>query len=264
MLEIDHIYHMDCLEGLKQIADGSVDAIICDLPYGVLNKGNKHTQWDCIIPFAPLWEQYLRVAKENAPIVLFAQGMFTAQLMMSQPELWRYNLIWHKDRATGFLNAAKMPLRCHEDILVFYRKLPIYNPQMEDLNGREPSHPQGYGIHKTTNQCYGNVHRIETYQPRDMSKKFPQSIIKIPKEHNAEQWHPTQKPVDLLRYLIRTFTNRGGGLILDNCMGSGTTAIAAIRENRHYIGFELNKEYYDKANRRIADELIQPSIDFDL
>ena len=176
--------------------------------------------------------------------------MFTAKLMMSNEKLWRYNLVWDKCRVTGFLNANRMPMRCHEDIAVFYKSLPTYNPQMEDLNGREPSHPQGYGIHKTTNRCYGNVHRIETYEPKDKNKKFPQSIVKIPKEHDNEQWHPTQKPVALLRYLVRTYTNEGD-TVLDNCMGSGTTAIACIKEKRHFIGFELNKEYYDKACQRI-------------
>lgn len=256
MIELDRIYNEDCLEGMKRIADGAVDCIITDLPYGVLNGGNKHTQWDCVIPHDKLWEQFLRVAKPNAAIVLFAQGMFAAQLMMSQPDLWRYNLIWHKDRATGFLNASKMPLRCHEGILVFYRSLPTYNAQMEELNGREPSHPQGYGIHKQTNQCYGNIHRIETYEPKDLTKKYPQSIIKCPKEHNDEQFHPTQKPVDLLRYLVLTYTNPND-VVLDATIGSGTTAIACIKEKRHYIGFELNKEYYDKAIRRIKAEQAQ-------
>ena len=256
MIELDTIYNEDCLEGMKRIPDGSVDAIICDLPYGCLNEGNKHTQWDSMIPVEPLWEQYLRVCKHNAAIVLFGQGMFTAKMMVSQPDIWRYNLIWAKDRATGFLNAAKMQLRVHEDIMVFYRKLPTYNAQMEDLNGREPSHSQGYGIHKQTNQCYGNVHRIQQYEPKDPNKKFPQSIIKIAKEHNDEQWHPTQKPVDLLRYLVLTYTNEGD-TVLDNCMGSGTTAIACIKEKRHFIGFELSKEYFDKAVRRIKAEQAQ-------
>jgi len=240
----------DCIERMGQLPDGFVDCIITDLPYGVLNKGNKHTQWDCVIPFEPMWEQFLRVAKRNAAIALFAQGMFTAQLMMSQPKLWRYNLIWHKDRATGFLNAGKMPLRCHEDILLFYRELPTYNAQMEDLNGREPSHAQGYGIHKQTNQCYGNVHRIERYEPRDKNKKFPQSIIKIAKEHNAEQVHPTQKPVKLCEWLIRTYTNEGE-TVLDATMGSGTTGVACVNTGRNFIGIERDEKYYNVAVERI-------------
>lgn len=259
MIELDKIYNEDCLDGMKRIPDGSVDCIICDLPYGVLNNGNGHTKWDQVIPFIPLWAQYERIIKDRGAIVLFGSGMFTSDLMQSNPKLWRYNLVWHKDRATGFLNAGKMPLRCHEDIVVFYKSLPTYNPQMEDLNGREPSHPQGYGIHKKTNRCYGNIHRIETYEPKDRSKKFPQSIVKIPKEHDSNQWHPTQKPVALLQYLVRTYTNEGD-LVLDNCIGSGTTAIACIREKRHFIGFELNKEYYDKACERIRMEQAQQTL----
>ncbi len=251
MIELDKIYNEDCLEGMKRIPDGTVDAIICDLPYGVLNKGNKHAKWDSIIPFEPLWNEYKRVTKPNAPIVLFGQGMFTARLMMSQLNMWRYNLIWDKARATGFLNANRMPLRYHEDICVFYDKLPVYNPQMEDLNGREPNHPQGYGEHAEKNSCYGKVNRINpTYE----DKKFPRSIIRIKAVHcNEGQFHPTQKPIELIRYLVRTYTNEGD-TVLDNCIGSGTTAVACLNEKRHFIGFELNKVYFEKALERIEKE----------
>ena len=134
-IELDHIYNTDCLVGMKAIPDGSVDAVICDLPYGVLNGESEGGSWDTIIPFEPLWEQYRRITKPTAPIVLFAQGMFTAKLMLSNEKMWRYNLIWDKVRATGFLNANRMPLRNHEDICVFYSQLGTYNPQMEALNG---------------------------------------------------------------------------------------------------------------------------------
>lgn len=210
-IELDTIYNEDCLEGMKRIPDHSIDAVICDPPYGVLNKGNRHTRWDSALPAEQLWAEYERICKPESPVIIFGQGMFTAKMMLSNEKMWRYNLIWHKDRATGFLNASKMQLRVHEDIMVFYKQLPTYNPQMEDLNGRERSHPQGYGIHKQTNQCYGNIHRIERYEPKDLDKKFPGSIIKIPKEHDSDQFHPTQKPVDLLRYLVLTYTNEGGG-----------------------------------------------------
>lgn len=250
MIELDRIYNYDCLVGMTEIPDGSVDCIICDPPYGVLNKSSEGGSWDSIIPFEPLWEQFLRVIKENGAIVIFSQGMFTAQLMMSQPKLWRYNLIWDKVRATGFLNANRMPLRYHEDICVFYKKLPTYNPQMEKLNGREPNHPQGHGKHNERNSCYGKFGRINpTYE----DKKYPRSIIRIKAVHCSEgQFHPTQKPIELIRYLVRTYTNQGD-VILDNCMGSGTTAIACIKENRHFIGFEINKEYYKKACERIKN-----------
>ena len=251
MIELNNIYNEDCLEGMKRIPDGSVDAIICDLPYGVLNKQSEGGTWDCVIPFEPLWQQYLRITKPTSPIILFASGLFTGQLMMSQPKLWRYNLVWDKCRATGFLNASRMPLRRHEDICVFYRQLPLYNPQMEDLNGREATHKSGNCSHTDTNRCYGKVNR---YQRQVLDKKFPGSIISIPAVHcNEQQFHPTQKPVDLLRYLILTYTEVGG-VVLDNCIGSGTTAIAAIKEKRNFIGFETNKEYYDKAVSRIMKE----------
>lgn len=253
---IDAIYNEDCLEGMKRIPDGSVDCIICDLPYGVLNKGNRNTQWDKELPLADLWGQYRRVIKDNGAILLFGQGMFTAQLMMSQPKLWRYNLIWDKGRVTGFLNANRMPLRRHEDIAVFYKKLPTYNPQMRKCEPHERNHSRGNGSHKITNRCYGNFHEPVNFIS---DEKFPASIISVPKEHMGNMLHPTQKPVELIRYLIRTYTNKGG-LVLDNCIGSGTTAIAALREKRHFIGFELNEEYYEKARRRIASELQQPTL----
>lgn len=266
MLAIDQIYNMDCLEGMKQIPDNSVDCIICDLSYEVLHKNNENVTWDRLIPFEPLWEAYLRIAKDNAPIILFGQGMFTAQLMMSQPKLWKYNLIWEKGRATGFLNANRMPMRSHEDIIVFYRKQPVYNPQFR----KGDSHPQGNGEHKRKNQCYGEFNdarkKIGKLYDYDYIKVvpptghcFPMSVLHFNKEHNADAWHPTQKPVDLLRYLVLTYSNKGD-TILDNCMGSATTAIACIREHRHFIGFELNEEYFIKASRRIKDELSQSSL----
>lgn len=137
MIETDRIYHMDCLEGMSLMADGSVDAIITDLPYGVLNRKNKAAEWDRRIPFAPLWEQYRRITKPDSPIILFAQGMFTAELIRSQPDLWKYNLVWMKDRVSGHLNANRMPLRQHEDIVVFYKKLPVYHPQMSYKPGQK-------------------------------------------------------------------------------------------------------------------------------
>ena len=241
---------------MKKIQDASVDCIICDLPYGVLNKKSEGGGWDNIIPLEPLWKEYLRITKPNAAIILFCQGMFTAQLMMSQPKLWKYNLIWSKQRVTGFLNANKMPLRSHEDIAVFYRKQPIYNPQMVKCAPHPRNHRRGDGSHSLKRGCYGDNKEVPTIVS---DEKFPKSIICFDKEHSADTFHPTQKPVDLLRYLICTYTNVGG-CVLDNCMGSGTTAIACIREKRNFIGFELNKEYYDKACKRIQLEMAQPSL----
>ncbi len=148
----NRILHGDCLELMKDIPDGSIDMICCDLPYEVLHKNNPNAQWDRLIPFEPLWKHYERIIKRNGAIVLFAQGMFTAQLMMSNPKLWRYNLVWDKKRVTSFLNANRMPMRCHEDICVFYKRLPVYHPQYID---GEPNHSRGNGKHKETNNCYG-------------------------------------------------------------------------------------------------------------
>lgn len=251
MIELDTIYNMDCLEGMKLIPDGTIDAVICDLPYGVLNSQSEGGSWDAVMPFEPLWEQYRRVCKPNAAIVLFAQGMFTADLMQSNRKMWRYNLVWKKgDRCSGFLNANRMPLRNHEDICVFYEKLPTYNPQMRT---GFPNHKRGRPSGTLKNGCYGK------FDPFAKSKiisteKFPLSVIDIEKEHDVTKYiHPTQKPVDLLRYLVLTYTD-SGGVVLDNCMGSGTTAIACLKEHRHFLGFELNKEYYDKAVQRIERE----------
>ncbi len=254
MVELNKIYKMDCLEGMNDIPDGTIDAVICDPPYEVLNKGNANSQWDRLLPMDKLWEQYNRVVKQNGVVVLFCQGLFTAKLMLSNEKNWRYNLIWDKRRTTGFLNANRMPLRCHEDIAVFYRELPTYNPQFED---GEPSHSRGYGKHSNANACYGEYANTGDTSNNHGRNKFPRSIISIPKEHDKDMLHPTQKPVDLIRWLIRTYTNEGD-TVLDNCMGSGTTAIAALMENRKFIGYETNDEYFAKANKRIDDYLGQP------
>ena len=284
-MEIDRIYNEDCLVGMKAIPDKSIDCIICDLPYGVLNRKNKSAQWDNLIPFEPLWEQYERVIKDNGAIVLFAQGMFTAQLMMSNPKMWRYNLIWDKiNRSTGFLNANRCPLRIHEDIVVFYKSQPTYNPQFtfgQVNHKRGGGAGNGYKQNKAgaiygkmtnggkkekedmpsfedsemclsgaRNRCYGNFAVTETRIPNE---KYPTSIIRVDKEHDGNYHHPTQKPVNLISWLVRTYTNEGD-LVLDNCMGSGTTAVACIKEKRHFIGYEITKEYFDIAQERIKQE----------
>lgn len=247
MIELNRIYNEDCLEGMKRIPDGSVDCIICDLPYGVLNKRNNGAKWDNVIPINHLWEQYKRIIKDNGAIVLFGQGMFSANLMMSNPKMWRYNLVWHKNgRCTGFLNAKRAPLREHEDICVFYKKQPVYNPQMVKCEPHQRNHSRGKG--SKTNHCYGE---IKYTQQIITDFKYPRSVISIKKEHDIF-FHPTQKPVALIEYLIKTYSNEGE-TILDNCMGSGTTAIACMNTNRNFIGFELNKEFYDISLKRIEE-----------
>ena len=237
MIELDKIYNEDCLEGMKRIPDGSVDAIICDLPYGTTRNA-----WDSVIPLDKLWDQYKRIAKTNAGICLFAQTPFDKVLGCSNLEWLKYEWIWVKENGTGFLNAKKMPLKNHENIIVFYRELPTYNPQMRQ--GFEPYKCKTGD--KGTN--YGDYEKVVTISN---GERYPLSVLNY--DRDSDSFHPTQKPVDLLRYLIRTYSNEGD-TILDNCMGSGTTAVACIREKRHFIGFELNKEYFDKACKRIDAE----------
>jgi DNA modification methylase len=238
----------DCLEEMKKIPDGSVDMILCDLPYEVLNKGNKNASWDRLLPFDQLWEQYNRIIKDNGAIVLFAQGMFTAQLMMSNPDMWRYNLIWDKMFVSGFLNAKKMPMRSHEDILVFYKSLPTYNPQM--TTGK-PLHSKGtsYKSKEFANNCYGDM-KVAGDERCGSTEKYPTSIVRFQKPHPSCAVHPTQKSVELCEWLIKTYTNEGE-TILDNCMGSGTTGVAAINTDRNFIGIELTEKYFKIAEERI-------------
>lgn len=248
-----HIQNGDCLQLLPQVEDGSVDMILCDLPYAVTNPSSEAGQWDSIIPMEPMWEQFLRVTKHNAAIVLFSQGMFTAQLMMSQPRLWRYNLVWDKCRSTGFLNASKMPLRRHEDILVFYRKQPTYNPQLVLCDPSERTHSRGNLKNRQTNRVYGEYKDVPT---KDPEHKYPGSILKFPRPH-ATGNHPTEKSVDLCRWLIRSYTNKGD-TVLDATAGSGTTGVACFLEERKCILIEKEKRYMEIARKRIDNLMKSP------
>lgn len=242
------LYYGDCLPFMPQIPDGSVDMICTDLPYGVLNRGSDAGKWDNAIPLEPMWNEFLRVAKENAAIVLFGQGMFSAHLMMSQPKLWKYNLIWHKNNPSGFLNANRMPLREHEDILVFYRKQPTFNPQMKPCSKEDVIHSRGNINKPFVNNCYGK--RVE-FPSKVRCEKCPTSILKFNKPHYKGQ-HPTEKPVDLLRWLIRSYTNKGE-MVLDATMGSGSCGVAAVLENRNFIGIEKDEHWFEVATNRIGD-----------
>jgi site-specific DNA-methyltransferase (adenine-specific) len=238
----------DCLELIRQIPNKSVDMILCDLPYGQLNKKNPNAQWDCQIDAEKLWGEYKRITKPNSAICLFANGMFTADLMYSNKQIWKYNLIWDKVAKTGFLNAKKMPLRQHEDICVFYEKLPIYNPQMTKCEPHQRNHTKGNMKNPTKNQCYGDFVEVATIIS---DEKYPTSIISISKEHcNGKFFHPTQKPVALLEWLINTYTNEGM-TVLDNTMGSGSTGVACVNTNRNFIGIELDTTYFEIAKNRI-------------
>ena len=233
---------------MQNIPDKSIDAIICDLPYGVLNKGNSSAKWDSVIPFDKLWSSYERIIKDNGIIFLFGQGMFTADLLISNKKLWRYNLVWDKVAKTGFLNSKRMQLRQHEDICIFYKSLPTYNPQMVKCEPHKRNHSKGNMLNPQKNSCYGSF--VET--PTIVSdEKFPTSIISIPKEHETGKFHhPTQKPVLLLEYLIKTYTNEGD-TVLDNTMGSGTTGVACKNLNRSFIGIEMDDKYFEIAKERI-------------
>ena len=220
---------------MKNIPDKSIDMILCDLPYGTT-----HNKWDNVIPMESLWEQYNRIIKDHGAIVLFSQMPFGASLIMSNPKMFRYEWIWEKNQAVGFLNAKKMPLRKHENILVFYKHLPTYNPQgLIKLD--EPIQEEGRANRSGKNYRVADKSFIRTH------KNYPTDIITFSKDTG---YHPTQKPVDLLEYLIKTYTNEGD-VVLDNCMGSGSTGVACQNTNREFIGMELDEKYFKIACERI-------------
>ena len=235
------LYNEDCLVGMKRIESNSVDMILTDLPFGITDA-----PFDKRVPFSPMWEQFLRVIKANAAILLFSQMPFGSDLIQSQRKLFRYEWIWEKSLACGFLNAKKMPLRCHENILVFYRKLPTYNPQ---FSKGKPYEMKPFSL--TDN--YGKKHGTSTYN--DGEHYYPRDVIKFRQVTNfapEQNLNPQQKPVDLLEYLIKTYTNEGE-TVLDATMGSGSTGVAAINTGRKFIGFELEQKFFDIAERRIAE-----------
>lgn len=241
---INKVFNEDCLVGMQRIPSGSVDMVLCDLPQRITQN-----KWDTIIAFEPMWEQYLRIVKDNGAIVLFANGMFTADLMQSNRKLWKYNLVWDKVLTSGFLNANKMPLRQHEDICVFYRKQPTYNPQK--TVGKSKNHSKGKMLPvDDAGSNYGFAMRVDNAETLG-NLKHPTSIQRFSKPHPSVSQHPTQKSLDHYESLIRTYTNPGD-TVLDNCMGSGTTAVACVNTGRNYIGFELDKGYYDIINERLA------------
>ena len=232
------LIHGDCLEEMKNIPDKSIDMILCDLPYGTTRN-----KWDTVIDLDLLWIQYERIIKDNGAIVLFAQVPFNIILGYSNLKLLKYEWIWEKEQGTGHLNAKKMPLKSHENIMVFYKKSPTYNPQMVGNEVRTVKRSGNKS--KTTN--YGDFIEIKesTYIGR-----YPKDIIKFNKDKG---YHPTQKPVALLEYLIKTYSNEGN-VVLDNCMGSGSTGVACKHTNRKFIGIELDEKYFELAKKRIEEE----------
>lgn len=229
--------HGDCLELMEKIPDQSVDMVMCDLPYGTTQN-----KWDAVIPFEPLWEQYRRISRGT--IVLTAAQPFTSALVMSNVEQFKYQWVWEKNIASGFLNAKKQPLRAHEDVLVFYKQLATYNPQMIDRGERKVSRRIG-----TKTQNYGVANKETFY---DSTHRYPRSVQQFPSRTNGEALHPTQKPVALMEYLIRTYTDEGM-TVLDNCMGSGTTGVACVNTNRNFIGIERDDAYFMICEQRIRE-----------
>lgn len=233
----------DCLNAMQKIPNKSIDMILCDLPYGVTEN-----EWDNIIPFDKLWNQYERIIKDNAAIVLFAQGKFYVELVNSNLKLFRYDFVWDKISVTGFLNANKAPLRRHEQIAVFYKHLPTYNV--------------GFDIGKyevTENIRYNENWRTwkETKPIIKAQGKYPTSILKFARP-NKQRFHPTQKPDELLEFLLKTYTNEND-LVLDNCMGSGSTGVACALTNRNFIGIEADKKYFNIAQKRIS--AVMPTVE---
>lgn len=242
------LFEGDCLEILERFPASSIDLVLCDLPYGTTQN-----RWDSVIPLAPLWEQYLRVAKPDAAFVLTAQGVFTARLILSREDLFKYKLVWEKSKPTNFLNAKKQPLRKHEDICVFYRQQPSYHPQM--LEGE----PYDKGIRK--DQLSGAYGDFQPVRVKSEGGRYPTDLVYFKTaESEGPVWHPTQKPVELGRYLVRTFSDPGD-LVLDNAFGSGSFLVAAHLEGRRFVGIERNAEvalfkrdpvdYLDVARTRI-------------
>jgi len=241
------LHNEDCLETMRRIETGSVDLMITDPPYGITQN-----DWDIVPNFDLMWLEWERIVKPNGAFIFTAQQPFTSQLVNSRLDYFKYELIWLKNKAVGFLDAGNKPLKEHENIVVFYRKLPTYNPQFTF------DKPYDKGVvdrMKTSKGNYGKTN-ISKSSSKD-GKRFPKSVIHFGCEQRTD--HPTQKPIDLFRYLINTYSNEGD-LVFDGYSGSGTTAHACIKEGRKFIGSELNKEYYEKSVKRLHNAISQPEM----
>lgn len=240
------LHNEDCLETMGRIETGSVDLLLQDTPFGCTQN-----DWDIKPNFPVMWQEWERIIKDNGAMIFFGTQPFASELILSRSALFRYDLIWYKALGTGFLNANKMPMRNHEHILIFYKQLPTYNPQkyvgkMRDKGNKGSRTTTNYGKFNPT------VSRNDEY--------FPQSVLDFTNgDRTSESDHPTQKPLDLMRYLVRTYSNEGD-LVFDGYSGSGTTAHACIKEGRKFIGSELNKEYYEKSVKRLQNAINQPEL----
>lgn len=265
---INRVTNMDCIEGMKQLPNNSIDMILCDLPYGVLDTKSPHTSWDKKIPFADLWEQYQRIAKPKAAIVLTCTHPFTLELLNSIPAGYKYQaLVWYKSNGVGFLNAKRRHINQHEDILVIYKTPPIYNPQKYKIDERYINKGQAKRkqAQKYTQMFTVSGPASENYKYVDDGTRYPDTVLEFEdvlpfKSVWRKGMHPTEKPVDLFAYLVNSYTNPGA-VVLDNCLGSGTTAVACLTSNRNFVGFETEKRYCDMSQERINAVLeIQKSL----
>jgi len=251
MLEINKIYNEDCLEGMKRIDDHSIDMILCDLPYGTTA-----CKWDIIIPFDKLWEQYIRIIKQNSAIVLFGSEPFSSKLRMSNIKLFRYDIVWNKKKPSNFQMMNFQPGRIHEIISIFSKSPAVfckgknmkYFPIMTSI---EP-YTRKKSFYGSKNSTLREGHTIKELGEKTRDKKHPVSIIEYSNSNIKSKIHPTEKPLILFEYLVKTYTLENE-LVLDNCIGSGTTAIACINTNRNFIGFENNEKYFNLANKRIEE-----------
>lgn len=238
------LINADCLDAMKYIKDKSIDLILCDLPYGTTA-----CIWDSVIPFEPLWAEYERIIKDNGAILLFSSQPFTSQLIASNLKLYRYELIWEKSNSSNFIMAKRQPLKYHENIIVFYKKQPTYNPIM--TKGK-PNHGMGKKIGKKhNNNIFGA--EVMTVSNKKDGWKYPKSILKFKSVSRSMLKHPTEKPVALLEYLIKTYTNENE-VVLDNCAGSMSTGIACINTNRRVILIEKNKECFNIGRERMLNK----------
>lgn len=240
------LYNGDCLEVMKDIPNKSIDMILCDLPYGTTA-----CKWDVIIPYEPLWEQYNRIIKDNAAVVLFGSEPFSTKLRNSNLKMYRYDWVWNKTMCSNFMNAKKQPKKLHENILVFYKKQPTYNPQFEKGEPYKDKRNERW-LPKNYSKDSKNIKIAGNTTINNKGIRYPSSVIKF-SNSNHNNVHPTQKPVPLLEYLIKTYTNENE-LVLDNCMGSGSTGVAALNTNRRFIGIEKEKKYFEIAKERIEKE----------
>lgn len=258
-LEINRIYNMDCLDGLRLLPPESVDMFLVDPPYG-----ETCNTWDAVVEPSVLWPLIMRALKSHGVIVMFGRGLFTAQMILANHKFYRYNLVWAKTQPAGFLNANRRPLAAHEDIMVFYKHLPTYNPQKTSGHPRKVSSAE----HKR-NTSHGTNYGVYGNTGYDSTERYPTTILRFPSDKQHDYYHPTQKPLDLCKYLIRTYTNPGD-LVVDFCCGSGTTCVAAALEERKFIGMDngicvnpKNPQTNGRAWAEIATDRLKKQMEFD-